>query len=116
LRKDKRSQEKRKQDKGGPQVLRRTLFPHPKHVSSSFVNPFEGPQDESIVALWYESLTALEWLHIGIHLNLRMKVAEIPHRTSLHRQKDLHHNSHGMTENHPKNIATGHPRIGGTNL
>jgi hypothetical protein len=40
-----------------------------------------------------------------------MKVVESPHRTSLHPQKDMHHNSQGMTENHPENVVTGHPRM-----
>jgi hypothetical protein len=34
-----------------------------------------------------------------------MKVAESPHTTSLHPQKDMHHKSQGMTENHPENVA-----------
>jgi hypothetical protein len=38
-----------------------------------------------------------------------MKVAENPHRISLHPQKDMHHKSQGMTGNHPKNDATDHP-------
>jgi hypothetical protein len=35
-----------------------------------------------------------------------MKVVESPHRTIMHPQKDLHHNSQRMTENHPENVAT----------
>ena len=55
------------------------------------------------------------WPRPSVHLKLRMKVAESPHRTSIHPKKDLDHNSEGMTENYPENVATGHPRMDGTN-
>jgi hypothetical protein len=62
------------------------------------------------------SLIALKWPHLGAHLKLRMKLVESPHRTSFHPQKDLHHNSQGMTENYLENVTSVHSRTNRTNL
>jgi hypothetical protein len=54
-------------------------------------------------------MITLRWPCLGVPPKLREKVAKSPHTTILHPQKDMDHKSQGMTENHPKNVATGHP-------
>jgi hypothetical protein len=43
-------------------------------------------------------------------------VVENFHRTKFHPQKDMHHNSQGMTENHPDCATKNHPGMDRTNL
>jgi hypothetical protein len=64
---------------------------------------------KTIVSMWYGSLTALEWPHTGIHLNMGVKVVESFLRKNMYPQNNMHHNSQRMTEDHPKYVVTSHP-------
>jgi hypothetical protein len=78
-------------------------------VASSFLNPCRNTQYENNSFLYSEPMISLRWSCLGILPELRKKVAENPHTTSLHPQKNMHQKSQGMTKNHPKNVATSHP-------